>query len=64
MPRLAGRREWRRAVLALFPGASAFLPPALREWWEKNRERFSDLVVLCVNVREEPAPVQAYVERT
>jgi len=64
MPRLAGWRGWRCAVLALFLGASAFLPPALREWWKKNWEQFSDLVVLCVNVREEPALVQAYVEWT
>jgi hypothetical protein len=64
MSRLAGRRGWRGAVLAPFPGALAFLHPVLREWWERNRERFPDLVILCVNVPEEPALVQAYVERT
>ncbi|GBC83115.1 hypothetical protein HRbin10_02255 [bacterium HR10] len=62
MSRLAGRRGWRCAVLALFLGASAFRHPALRDEWERNRERFPDLVIRCVSVREEPALVQAYVE--
>jgi len=35
----------------------------LRSWWEKNQGRFPELVILCVNVREDLAPVRAYVER-
>ncbi|MCX7752876.1 MAG: TlpA family protein disulfide reductase [Blastocatellia bacterium] len=35
----------------------------LRSWWEKNRGRFPELVILCVNVQEDPAQVRHYVEQ-
>ncbi len=35
----------------------------LRSWWEKNRGRFPEVAILCVNIREDPAQVRAYVER-